>query len=317
MTVPRIAVPWHRVGPTGRRISHSLWRRRSIAVPVLLAVALTGSASGISLIRVNNGDTLSAIALRYHTTVARLVALNQLPGDGDLIYAGQDLKVPGGGGHSTHIGTTYHIVVPGDTLYGIAARYHVRPLTIARRNHLPSSLVVVLGQRLAIRHRVTSPASAGTDPAGSGASVAVRDRAYLARRAEPSQDETAAMIRSTAAHWGLDPRLALAISWQESGWNMRAVSPVDAIGAMQIMRYTGSYLSTDVVHRSLDLYDAQDNVTAGVALLSVLTHEASSTQQAVAGYYQGLQSVRDHGMFASTKRYVADVMALRSHSDAT
>jgi soluble lytic murein transglycosylase-like protein len=142
-------------------------------------------------------------------------------------------------------------------------------------------------------------------------STALADRTLLARRAEPSQTQLAGIIRSTAARWSLDPALALAISWQESGWNMRAVSPVDAIGAMQIMRYTGSYLATDVVHRSLDLYDAQDNVTAGVALLSVLTHEASSTRQAVAGYYQGLQSVRDNGMYASTKAYVANVMALR------
>jgi len=77
------------------------------------------------------------------------------------------------------------------------------------------------------------------------------------------------------------------------------------------MRYTGAWLSTDVVHRNLNLFDAQDNITAGVSLLSVLTHSATSMRQAVAGYYQGLQSVRDHGMYASTKQYVRNVMALR------
>jgi hypothetical protein len=66
------------------------------------------------------------------------------------------------------------------------------------------------------------------------------------------------------------------------------------------------------VHRTLDLYDAQDNITAGVALLSLLTHEAKSERQAVAGYYQGLASVRAHGMYRSTKQYVADVMTLRA-----
>ena len=66
------------------------------------------------------------------------------------------------------------------------------------------------------------------------------------------------------------------------------VSSVDAIGAMQIMRYTGTYLSNDVVHRSLNLYDAHDNVTAGVALLSVLTHEASSTPAGGRGLLPGL-----------------------------
>lgn len=305
MIVPRITV---------RPLLRAVWRRRSIAIPVMLAAALTGSASGISLIRVHSGDTLSAIALRYHTTVSRLVALNHLPGDGDLIYAGQELKIPGS--HSrhapTHLGTIYHTVVPGDTLDGIAARYHVKPTTIARRNHLPSSLVVVLGQRLAIPHRVTTHSPSRSGHSGGATSAALHDRAYLAHRGEPSREQTAALIRSTSARWSLDPRLAQAISWQESGWNMRAVSPVDAIGAMQIMRYTGTYLSDDVVHRHLDLFDAQDNITAGVALLSVLTHETRSPRRAVAGYYQGLQSVRDHGMYASTKQYVRNVMSLRT-----
>jgi soluble lytic murein transglycosylase-like protein len=165
--------------------------------------------------------------------------------------------------------------------------------------------VIVLGERLAIPRRVHHAVAQVT------AGVA-HERRVLARHAEPSRDQVAAMIRTTAGRWGLDHSLAMAIAWQESGFNMREVSPVGAIGTMQVMPYTGAYVSADVVHRHLDLYDAQDNVTAGVALLSVLTHEAKSERQAVAGYYQGLQSVRDHGMFRSTKQYVANVMALRA-----
>jgi len=271
---------------------------RALAVPIALAAVITGSASAVALIRVHPGDTLSAIALRYHTTVARLVALNHLPGDGDLIYAGQELKVPGSGPAHAKTHVVFHTVVAGDTLDGLAARYHVSPAAIARRNHLGSSTVVVLGARLAIPQRVATHRSR----LGS-----------LATRPEPSPDQIAEMIRATAAKWRLDPALALAISWQESGWNMREISPVGAIGAMQVMPATGVFLSDDVLHRRLDLGDAQDNVTAGVAMLSLLTHEASSTSQAVAGYYQGLQSVREHGMFAATKQYVADVMSLRAH----
>jgi LysM repeat protein len=280
-----------------RRAVAAVWRRRTIAIPIALAAAITGSASGVSVIRIHSGDTLSAIALRYHTTLARLIALNNLPGDGDLIYAGQALKIPSSQPASTRSTTTYHTVVAGDTLDGIAQHYHVSPLTLARRNHLPRSLVVVLGTRLAIPQRVTTRST--------GAQSA------LDNRPEPTRDEIDSMIRTTSAKWGLDPRLALAISWQESGWNMREVSPVGAVGAMQIMPATGTYLSDEVVHRQLDLGDAQDNITAGVALLSMLTHEVSSLPQAVAGYYQGLGSVREHGMYRSTKQYVADVLALR------
>lgn len=279
-----------------QRLLSAIWRRRMIAVPVALAAALTGSASGISLIRVHPGDTLSAIAVRYHTSVSELIALNNLPGNGDLIYAGQNLRVPGTGSGTARTHTVVHVVVRGDTLDGIAARYHVSPAVVAHRNHLPHSLVVVLGSRLVIPERGSRPAP---------------HLGPLANRPEPSQAQVAALIRSTSQHWGLDPALALAVSWQESGWQMREVSPVGAIGAMQVMPSTGQFISADVVHRTLDLGDAQDNVTAGVALLSLLTHEASSTPQAVAGYYQGLKSVRQHGLLPSTKQYVADVMSLR------
>ena len=80
---------------------------------------------------------------------------------------------------------------------------------------------------------------------------------------------------------------------------------------MQIMPYTGTYLSDEVLHRRLDLDNAQDNVTAGVALLSLLQGESHNERRTVAGYYQGLQSVREHGMLPDTKQYVRDVLALR------
>jgi LysM repeat protein len=299
-----------------RRGIGSIRRRSTLLVPLALAATLTASASGFSLIHVHRGDTLSALALRYHTTVAQLVALNHLPGNGNLIIAGQTLRVPGSGSSSGSGGgssaVSTYTVRPGDTLDGIAARFHVSPATVARRNHLPGSLMVIIGQRLVIAHR-SAPTSTGTAPptGGIGTAAARHDRAVLAGRSEPSTTEVASMIRSTAARWGLDPRLALAISYQESGFNMRVVSGVDAVGAMQIMPYTGTYLSDDVLHRHLDLMDAQDNVTAGVALLSLLVHESNSERLAAAGYYQGLQSVRDNGMLPDTKQYVADVLALR------
>jgi N-acetylmuramoyl-L-alanine amidase len=296
------------------RVVKPLRRRTTLLIPLALAATLTASASGFSVIHVRSGDTLSELALRYHTTVAALIALNHLPGNGDLIFAGQTLRVPGSAASrgGTSRTTVRYTVRPGDTLSGIAARFHVSATRIARRNHLPSSLMVIIGQRLVIRHRTTHTSTGTAPPTGGlGTAAARHDRAVLAHRAEPSRTEVESMIRSTASQWGLDPRLALAISYQESGFNMRVVSGVDAVGAMQIMPYTGTYLSDDVLHRHLDLGNGQDNITAGVALLALLVRESHSERLAAAGYYQGLQSVRDNGMFTDTKQYVADVLALR------
>jgi soluble lytic murein transglycosylase-like protein len=290
----------------------SLLRRHGGAViPVLLAVAVTASASGVTLYRIRSGDTLSAIAARYHTTVARLVALNHLPGNGNLIYAGAVLKIPGRSSTAAprtgwRTVTRPYVVRSGDSLYAIAARFHASAREIARINHLPRSLIVMLGQRLAIPQRVRVSAAPAPGLGGLRPSL-------FAGRWVPGRLEVAGLIRSTAHRWGIDPRLALGVSWQESGWNQRMVSAVGAIGAMQVMPGTGRFVADYVVHRPLDLLDARDNVTAGVALLAILLRETRGHEaEAVAGYYQGLASVRHRGMFRDTRRYVANVLALRN-----
>ena len=117
----------------------------------------------------------------------------------------------------------------------------------------------------------------------------------------------------SAQRWGVDPRLALGIAYEESGFNQRNVSVVGAIGAMQVMPSTGSFVGQAIVHRHLDLLNASDNATAGVALLAVLLRETKGDERlAAAGYYQGLASVRSRGMYRDTKQYVANVLALRN-----
>src|SRR6476469_2964456 len=128
-----------------RRVRDRLGSTGTVITAVLLALVVTASASGFTLYRIRSGDTLTAIAHRYHTTVARLIALNHLPGNGNLIYAGQALKVPAPPvvrpRSSWRTVTTTYVVRPGDSLYAIAARQHVSPRAIARRNHLPRSLM--------------------------------------------------------------------------------------------------------------------------------------------------------------------------------
>lgn len=288
---------------------------RQAAVPVvigLLAVTVTASTSGgHRTYQVRPGDTLSEIAARYHTTVAALVRLNDLPGSGDVIYAGSTIRLPGRqhhhGGRSRHGKSHHHarsgghvvhyVVRPGDSLYAIAARFHKDPTLIARGNHLPSSLIVVIGQRLHIHVR------------GPARHHSSGFHGYWV----PSTSVVAAMIRRTSARWGVDGRFALGISYEEAGFNQRMISRVGAIGAMQIMPATADWLARYVVQRPLNVYRARDNVTAGVAFLAVLLRETGGDMRlAAAGYYQGLTSVRNRGMFDDTKQYVANVMALRN-----
>lgn len=305
--------PW-----TGARLA------RTVAIPVLLAALVTAGTPGWGIYRIRSGDTLSEIAQRYHTTVAKLVQVNRLPGNGNRIYAGESLKVPTGGGTSTRWVTTkrHHRVGSGDTLIRISHRYGVPAWKIARANRLPSSRIVRLGDTLVIpvRSKVTTGSGSNSSNTFAGrtysdavVSAAARNRAVLARRDLPSTSQMRSLIVAKARANGVDPALALAVSWQEAGWNMRHVSVANAIGAMQVLPSTGEWIS-GVIGRRLDLLKPADNVTAGVVLLKILTR-AAGERNGIAGYYQGLKSVREKGMYPDTKRYVANILALKKQFD--
>src|SRR5690606_21516117 len=139
--------------------------------------------------------------------------------------------------------------------------------------------------------------------------AANQNKATLNAMDVPSRAQMQALVVATAKEYGVDPALAQAIAYQESGVNMRAVSPANAIGTMQVIPATGAWMS-DVVGRELNLLVPEDNVTAGVALLRHLQRGDRDLEIAIAGYYQGEAGVRKYGMYADTKRYVANVLTL-------
>jgi N-acetylmuramoyl-L-alanine amidase len=135
-------------------------------------------------------------------------------------------------------------------------------------------------------------------------------------QADPAPTPTrvgAADVQSVAAQYGVSPSLAAAIAWQESGFNNAMVSGANARGVMQVMPGTWDYVQQNLAQRRLDPTSATDNVHAGVMYLRRLLDATGGDENAaIAGYYQGLQSVRERGMYDDTQRYVGNVQALRS-----
>ncbi|MHB2024164.1 MAG: lytic transglycosylase [Mycobacteriales bacterium] len=290
------------MGPVVAMISRGrrYWRASTaLATPLLAGIVITASAPGLFHISVRQGDTLWALAHRYHTSVAKLVALNHLPGNGNFIYPGEVLAVPAPPPPPT-VWRAYR-VVPGDTVDGIAARFKVPVTAIAGRNHLSGAMTVYIGQTLWL------PETAPAAPAAPAAAW----RRPGAPTGGPDRATVRAMLIDAAHAYGVDPNLVLAVAWQESGWNQDTISSSGALGAMQVEPNTGRFVASYLLHRPVNLYSAADNIDAGVALLALLTREAP-IPAAVAGYYQGLDSVRKRGMWPETKRYVADVLALRA-----
>ena len=111
--------------------------------------ATGGTASGVYVVQA--GDSLGAIAARYGTTVASLMALNGIANPG-MIFPGQRLRVNGAaaGGSTPATGARIHVVARGDSLGGIAARYGASVAAIMAANGLRSANLIIVGQRLRI-----------------------------------------------------------------------------------------------------------------------------------------------------------------------
>lgn len=299
---------------------------RTAAVLITLAAVLTAGAP--SVIKVKYGDTLWDLARKHNTSVSALIALNDLPGNG-MIYVGETLTLPGtakASARATRSTTTRtyersYTVRSGDNLTLIATRHSVSVQTLIVRNKLPRNGLVQIGRKLAIPTTVrtttgAAPKASETHNAGLRISDSVRrsvatHRVYLAKHRQPSKSQARAMVAKTARKMGVDPSLALAVAYHESGFQQRVVSPVDAIGIMQVLPSTGRALSR-VYGRSLDLRQAQDNITAGVLLLKRLVSSTGSADKALAGYYQGLGSIRSRGVLPQTTTYIRNVSALRA-----
>ena len=82
--------------------------------------------------------------------------------------------------------------------------------------------------------------------------------------------ENPATVRATLDHWaghyGLDPSLARALAWMESGYNPNLTSSVGAWGVMQILPTTWTYVETSLIGRPVPR-TAEGNVHVGTALL--------------------------------------------------
>jgi LysM repeat protein len=274
---------------------------------------------------VRSGDTISAISARLRVSPALVLQLNHLDARGQ-IYAGQYLTVPAApvraaakaaAARAAAAAWTTYRVRPGDSVSAIAVRLGTTQATLLKANRISTTSILSIGQVLRVPRQApvaTTRTSSATTFAGrtypeATLRAADANRQQLASTAVPSLAATQQIVIATARRYGVDPALAQAIAMQESGFNQRAVSVANAIGVMQVIPSSGRWAS-DLTGRRLNLLDTRDNITAGVVILKALTTSASSREQAIAGYYQGLASVRSSGMAADTKGYVASVSAL-------
>lgn len=101
-------------------------------------------------IRVNRGETLSGIAIKYNTSYQYLARINGIANP-NLIYVGQELRVPALDDYKIHdTSHRLYIVRRGNTLTQIAREYGVTIENIVELNGIANPNLIYIGETLRI-----------------------------------------------------------------------------------------------------------------------------------------------------------------------
>jgi soluble lytic murein transglycosylase-like protein len=226
-------------------------------------------------------DAATEAALRRYQLTMRL-ARDGVAGPATFAAFGLQRDVP----IATLAARTGYRVRSGDSLTAIAKRHDTTVAALARLNGLNPARVLAEGvvlklPALAPRARAAAPAD-------------------LVREA----------IDRWARHYGIDPHLARALAWMESGYQTGVRSSVGATGVLQLLPETRDYVETVLLGRRLPR-TADGDIEGGLAYLHHLLDEfAGDTSSALGAWYQGARAMREHGPFGETRLFVANVLAL-------
>jgi membrane-bound lytic murein transglycosylase D len=160
----------------------------------------TGQVPDVSY-KVQSGDSLSGIASRFSTSVAELVAINQLR-DRHSIRAGQTLVLPQQNGSvptlvvnrteptpvQARAEASSYVVQRGDTVSNIARRFGVAPATLLALNGLDNRGLIRPGQQLRL-NAAGSTAALASNSSGSAPATAL-DRQLTASLEQTQQQFT-------------------------------------------------------------------------------------------------------------------------------
>jgi LysM repeat protein len=189
-----------------------------------------------------------------------------------------------------------YVVRPGDNLTLLAGHFGTTLSTLARLNRLDPAKPLLIGTKLRLPGVRIERAAARTASPAPAAATAQAIRAELGVWAE---------------RYGVDPSLARALSWMESGFQADVVSNVGAWGPMQLLPSTWDYVERSLLGARVPKTPS-GNVRVGMAYLKHLLDAFGGDERlALGAWYQGERAVRENGLYAETTQFVDNVLALR------
>ena len=255
-------------------------------IGTLGALAVSTQVASANHVIVKAGDTVWKIAQEHHATVSAIENANantikKVSDSVDLIYAGQQLTLPGNDTTMQADENGRYTVKPGDTLSEIAQNFHVSVATLMAWNGLTSNQLYI-GQQLIVNGQgatVTTAASVvnaqapvtNVAPVASVASETDQEAAPVVTdnqapvQSASADQQVAAASTSTANSSATD-----AVTSTASVANANSTAPASASNATQMVETATTNSASGVVTSS------QANMTSATASASTVESNAAA-----------------------------------------
>lgn len=286
---------------------------------------------------VTAGETLSRIAARYGATVAALAAANGLD-DPDRIRSGQTLVISAAAtpaeNPSSDGDVDSHVVLPGETLWLIAARYGVTVAELVDRNGLEDRDRIRSGQTLSIggpseqpepepepttgavtgsdvTTTLAPPAVAPTPPAPASPDENAAATAPVRPRPSVTQTPLADAFEQWSRSYGVPQDLLEAIAWHASDWQPAITGPDGRLGIAQLTPAAVELVETRLLGLDLDPLATSDGVRLAARYLRYLIDRTNSDRDVLIAWQLGLSRFLDDGPTNAAEQWADAVLEIR------
>ena len=197
-----------------------------------------------------------------------------------------------------------HVVSRGSTLWGIAA-----PLRRERQLDRPRRTISPIPSRIFPGQRLVIPGAKRADqpPAAPRAKMSSRDGPPR-RRA----DSIRRIIVREARSLRRPASAALAVAWQESGWQQGVVSHAGAVGVMQLLPATADWVGETMLGRpgARSTRHGATSPPASGSSATISTGTSGNRDLVLAAYYQGQQRSTTTASIPISRPYIASIRRL-------
>jgi soluble lytic murein transglycosylase len=196
---------------------------------------------------------------------------------------------------SLFLATSMAVLLSSSGVEAVGSRQGV-PTCTAATGGAPTTEVADLRRRLAEREAELARLRASLEALQpdarqeSARATGVFDAVAASGLPERQQHRVATAIVREARRSGVDPLLIVAVIRTESSFDNYAVSPVGAMGLMQVMPDTGKWMLQKrgaKLGRKSNLFDSELNIELGTAYLANLIGRFGSVEKALVAYNAG------------------------------